>query len=65
VTGLETVYGRVKFEFDPITNIFQFKEVFISGSPRLPDRARSLIRLKHYGIRTEEAHAHWVKRYVL
>lgn len=33
--------------------------------PRLLDQVRNKIRLKHYSLRTEEAYAHWVKRFVL
>jgi integron integrase len=33
--------------------------------PRLLDQVRHKIRLKHYSLRTEEAYAHWVKRFVL
>jgi len=29
------------------------------------DRVRDTIRLKHYSIRTEEAHMAWIKRYIL
>jgi len=33
----------------------------MADSPELPDRVRSLIRLKHYSIRAEEAYVHWIK----
>jgi Phage integrase, N-terminal SAM-like domain len=33
--------------------------------PRLLDRLREKIRLKHYSIRTEEAYADWVRRFVI
>lgn len=36
-----------------------------SSAPKLLDQVRAKIRLKHYSIRTEEAYAEWVKRYVL
>ena len=32
--------------------------------PRLLDRVRNKIRLKHYSIRTEKAYVDWVRRYV-
>jgi integron integrase len=32
---------------------------------KLLDRVRHKIRLKHYSIRTEEAYANWIKRYIL
>ncbi len=32
---------------------------------RLLEQVRSIIRLKHYSIRTEEAYIHWIKEYIL
>jgi integron integrase len=32
--------------------------------PRLLDRVRDKIRLKHYSIRTEQAYADWIKRFI-
>ena len=32
---------------------------------KLPDRVRDAIRLKHYSIRTDQAHVSWIKRYAL
>ena len=32
---------------------------------KLLDQVRSIIRKKHYSIRTEEAYLNWVKRYIL
>ena len=32
---------------------------------KLLDQVRSLIRMKHYSIRTEEAYASWIKRFIL
>lgn len=34
-------------------------------SPRLLDRLRDRIRVKHYSIRTEEAYTHWARRFIL
>jgi integrase len=33
--------------------------------PRLLDRLRAACRLRHYSPRTEEAYAHWVRRFIL
>lgn len=33
--------------------------------PRLLEQVRSIIRLKHYSIRTEVAYVHWIKEYIL
>ena len=34
-------------------------------APRVLERVRDKIRLKHYSIRTEQAYTDWVKRYIL
>ena len=36
-----------------------------SEAPRLLNQVRDKIRLKHYSIRTEQAHTDWVKRFSL
>jgi integron integrase len=36
-----------------------------STPPRLLDRVRAAIRLKHYSYRTEETYVAWIKRYIL
>ena len=33
--------------------------------PRLLDQVRSIIRLRHFSIRTEETYIHWIKRFIL
>src|SRR5437588_5507688 len=35
------------------------------GSPKLLDRLRDAIRLRHYSLRTEEAYVAWVRRFIL
>ncbi len=35
------------------------------GKPRLLDRVREAIRVRHYSLRTERAYVEWVRRYVL
>lgn len=34
-------------------------------SPRLLDRVREAIRVRHYSIRTEDTYVHWIRRFVL
>jgi integron integrase len=34
------------------------------GKPRLLDRVRTAIRVRHYSSRTEDAYVHWIKRYI-
>ncbi len=36
-----------------------------SRPPKLLDRVRDALRLKHYSIHTEEAYVNWIKRYIL
>jgi len=37
-----------------------------SGNPpRLLDRVREVIRMRHYTIRTEQAHVQWIRRFIL
>ncbi|MFO7559935.1 MAG: phage integrase N-terminal SAM-like domain-containing protein [Desulfobacterales bacterium] len=36
----------------------------MSDSPKLLDQVRSLIRLKHYSLRTEQTYVGWIKRYI-
>ncbi len=36
-----------------------------SPPPRLLDRVRDKIRLKHYSIRTEQAYVDWIKRFII
>ncbi len=33
--------------------------------PKLLDRVRHAIRLRHYSRRTEEADVHWIRRYIV
>ncbi|MEQ1622831.1 MAG: integron integrase [Methylococcales bacterium] len=40
-------------------------EPSLENSPKLLDQVRAKIRLKHYSIRTEQAYADWIKRYIL
>ena len=37
----------------------------VSASPRLLDRLREAIRLRHYSIRTEATYVDWVRRFIL
>jgi Phage integrase, N-terminal SAM-like domain/Phage integrase family len=36
-----------------------------AGSPRLLDRLRGAVRVRHYSFRTEECYAAWVRRFIL
>lgn len=33
--------------------------------PKLLDQVRAKIRVKHYSIRTEQAHVDWIKRFIV
>ena len=37
----------------------------MEGKPRLLDRVRNKIRVKHYSIRTEQAYVDWIRRFIL
>ncbi|MGH9329184.1 MAG: phage integrase N-terminal SAM-like domain-containing protein, partial [Vicinamibacterales bacterium] len=37
----------------------------MAETPRLLDRVRAEIRVRHYSRRTEEAYVHWIRRYIL
>ena len=37
----------------------------MTTQPRLLDRVRERLRLKHYSIRTEQAYVDWIKRFIL
>lgn len=39
--------------------------VLAPNPPKLLDRVRHAIRVRHYSIRTEEAYVAWIKRYIL
>jgi len=41
------------------------KDVTMAEPPKLLDRVRDEIRMRHYSRRTEEAYAHWIHRYVV
>ena len=34
-------------------------------SPKLLDRVRDAIRVRHHSRRTEEAYVHWIRRYIV
>lgn len=36
-----------------------------ASAPRLLDRVRDKIRLKHYSLRTEQAYLDWIRRFIL
>ena len=38
---------------------------YVGSRPKLLDRVRQAIRTRHYSPRTEEAYAHWIRRYIV
>jgi hypothetical protein len=36
-----------------------------SGTPRLLDRVREAIRIRHYSPRTEQAYIDWIRRFIV
>jgi len=47
--------------------VFDFpkEEHIIQSKPKLLDKVRATIRLKHYSFRTEDAYLYWIKRFVI
>lgn len=41
------------------------ENISANTAPKLLDQVRGKIRLKHYSIRTEQAYADWIKRFIL
>ena len=37
----------------------------VASSPKLLDRVRWQLRVKHYSIRTEQAYVDWIRRFIL
>ena len=37
----------------------------VASSPKLLDRVRWQLRVKHYSVRTEQASVDWIRRYIL
>src|SRR5712692_11555072 len=37
----------------------------MSGPPKLLDRVREAVRVRHYSLRTEEAYVGWIRRFIL
>jgi integron integrase len=37
----------------------------MADAPKLLDRVRDEVRIRHYSRRTEEAYAHWIRRYIV
>src|SRR5215467_6210113 len=37
----------------------------VASSPKLLDRVRWHLRVKHYSIRTEQAYVEWIRRFIL
>ena len=36
----------------------------MAEAPRLLDRVRAAIRLRHYSLRTEQAYVQWIRRFI-
>lgn len=37
----------------------------LQGEPRLLDRVRAAVRMRHYSRRTEKAYAAWIRRFIV
>jgi len=50
--------------FDTILDVSP-SNAAVASSPKLLDRVRWHLRVKHYSIRTEQAYVDWIRRYIL
>jgi integron integrase len=50
--------------FDTILDVSP-SNAAVASSPKLLDRVRRHLRVKHYSIRTEQAYVDWIRRYIL
>ena len=53
-----------RIHFDTIPGVSPTTAV-VASSPKLLDRIRWHLRVKHYSIRTEQAYIDWTRRYIL
>jgi integron integrase len=51
-------------DFDTILGVSP-STAAVASSPKLLDRVRWHLRVKHYSIRTEQAYVDWIRRYIL
>lgn len=49
----------------PLTSNKNTSQATGGQQPKLLDRVRDKIRLKHYSIRTEQAYVDWIRRFIL
>src|SRR5258705_4048087 len=50
--------------FDTILGV-SISTAAVASSPKLLDRVRWHLRVKHYSVRTEQAYVDWIRRYIL
>ncbi len=50
--------------FDTILGV-SLSTAAVASSPKLLDRVRWHLRVKHYSVRTEQAYVDWIRRYIL
>ncbi len=64
--GTPLVVGPIVIDGSPaVKQITDQGKSRLAPSPRLLDRVREAIRLRHYSLRTEEAYVQWAKRFIL
>src|SRR5216684_4377260 len=54
---------RVAARLAPLTDSRALNDS--ASPPRLLDRVRTAVRVRHYSRRTEQAYADWIRRYIL
>ncbi len=45
-------------------NKVKTNSTFRPTAPRLMDQVREVLRYHHYGLKTEEAYVHWIKKFI-
>jgi hypothetical protein len=50
--------------FSEISSVSEERASYSPRAPKLLDRLREALRIRHYSRRTEETYCHWVKRFI-
>ncbi len=63
IFSLHAILQLLKF-FDTISDVPPTTAA-VASSPKLLDRVRWHLRVKHYSLRTEQAYVDWIRRFIL
>ena len=62
---MDTSPNRTEPPAEPEPSLSSTNGPAVKPEPRLLDRLREAIRVRHYSIRTEDTYVHWVRRFIL